>query len=217
MGVKIPSRIVAYTATAAIGLAVVVLGWLTWSKPETATHVGHKGPTPAGTITPTVKVGGPFALVDHDGKAVTDADYRGRYLLVYFGYTNCPDMCPITAQKMASALDALGEQAKTIQPLLITVDPERDTPKVLAEYVKAFHPRMIGLTGTPDQVATVAKAYRVYYAKGSDSKAAKDYLMDHSSAVYLIGPDGKFLIGFSHQASPEQMADVIRSYLQPSG
>ncbi|MGH6662186.1 MAG: SCO family protein [Rhodospirillales bacterium] len=214
---KIPSRILAFTAAAAIGLAIAVLGWLTWSKPETATLVGHKGPTPAGTITPTVKVGGPFALVDHAGKAVTDADYRGKFLLIYFGYTHCPDMCPITAQKMASALDGLGGAGEAIQPLMITIDPERDTPAVLAEFVNLFHPRMIGLTGTPDQVATVAKAYRVYYAKGSDSKVAHHYLMDHSSVVYLVGPEGKFLIAFSHQASPEQMTKVIRSYLQPSG
>ncbi|HTI83176.1 MAG TPA: SCO family protein, partial [Acetobacteraceae bacterium] len=138
-------------------------------------------------------VGGPFTLEDGTGKQVTDSDFRGKYMLVYFGYTFCPDVCPTTLNEVAEALDHLGAKANNLQPIFITVDPKRDTPAVVKQYTAAFSPRLIGLTGTPEQIANVAKAYRVYYAEHRTGTGPNDYSMDHSSILYLMGPDGKFI------------------------
>lgn len=162
--------------------------------------------------TTAASVGGPFALTDHTGKAVTDADYRGKFLLVYFGYTSCPDVCPTELSAMAGALDALGPKADRIQPLLVTIDPERDTVDHLAQYVPLFHPRLVGLTGTPEQIRAAARAYRVYYARAPGG-AADSYMMDHSSFVYLMGPDGKFVSVFPAGTTPEKMAAELAKRL----
>jgi cytochrome oxidase Cu insertion factor (SCO1/SenC/PrrC family) len=162
-----------------------------------------------------VSVGGPFALTDQHGAAVTDASYRGRWMLVYFGYTFCPDVCPTELQTIAGALDKLGPQADRIAPLFVTVDPERDTAAALADYVKLFDDRIVGLTGTPDQIAAVARAYRVYYAKATP-KNSSTYLMDHSSFMYLMGPDGKFRALFRQGMSPQALADAIHTQMSAS-
>lgn len=157
-------------------------------------------------------IGGPFTLVDQHGKTVTDRDFQGRFKIVYFGYTFCPDVCPTELQTIAGALDKLGRKADSVVPIFITIDPERDTPKVLSDYLKNFDPRFVGLTGTSDQIAQVAKEYRVYYAK-SPGQGAKDYTMDHTGIVYFMGRDGRFLTHFSMNTSPDEMAEKIRSYL----
>jgi len=155
-------------------------------------------------------IGGPFTLVDQSGRTVTDADFRGRLKLVYFGYTFCPDVCPTTLTTIGDALDRLGPEGKDIVVLFITVDPERDTPEALKEYIGAFHSRIVGLTGTEAQVAAAAQAYRVFYAKVREKGAdPDDYLMDHSAYVYLMGRDGGFLAHFPHGISPERMAEQI--------
>ena len=138
-------------------------------------------------------VGGPFALIDGDGRKVTDETWRGKYLLVYFGYTFCPDVCPTTLSAVAEAIDRLGSAADRIQPLFITVDPKRDTPAAVKQYAAAFGSRVIGLTGSAAQIAAVAKAYRVYYAEHRTGTGPDDYTMDHSSVLYLMGPDGRFI------------------------
>jgi protein SCO1/2 len=138
-------------------------------------------------------VGGPFSLIDGDGNPVTDQTWRGKYMLVYFGYTFCPDVCPTTLSAVADALDKLGAKADRIQPLFITVDPKRDGPAVVKQYAAAFGPRIIGLTGSAEQVAAAAKAYRVYYAEHRTGPGPDDYSMDHSSVLYLMGPDGRFI------------------------
>jgi protein SCO1/2 len=138
-------------------------------------------------------VGGPFSLVDGDGKTVTDQTWRGKYMLVYFGYTFCPDVCPTTLSAVADALDKLGAKADRIQPLFVTVDPKRDTPPIVKQYAEAFSPRLIGLTGSAAQIAAAAKAYRVYYAEHRTGPGPDDYSMDHSSVLYLMGPDGRFI------------------------
>jgi len=138
-------------------------------------------------------VGGPFTLVSGDGHTVTDRDFRGKYLLVYFGYTYCPDVCPTTLNAVAGALDKLGSTADRLQPLFITVDPRRDTPEVIKQYTAAFSPRLLGLTGTPAEIAAVAKEYHVYYAEDRTGPGPNDYSMDHSSILYLMGPDGRFI------------------------
>ncbi len=150
---------------------------------------GRPAPAPDSQAT---AVGGAFTLTNGNGKTVTAADLRGKYLLVYFGYTFCPDVCPTTLADVAQALDTLGAKADRVQPLFITIDPARDTPAVMRTYVTAFSPRIEGLTGTPDEIAAVAKKYHVYYARHQEA-GAQDYTMDHSSVLYVMGPDGGFL------------------------
>lgn len=156
-------------------------------------------------------VGGPFSLIDGDGHPVTDQTWRGKYMLVYFGYTYCPDVCPTTLSAVADALDKLGPKADRIQPLFITVDPKRDTPSVVKQYAAAFGPRFIGLTGSPEQIAAAAKAYRVYYAEHRTGPGPDDYSMDHSSVLYLMGPDGRFIQPVrADQAGPEIAAALAK-------
>lgn len=147
----------------------------------------------SGSQPAALTVGGPFSLIDGDGKPVTDQTWRGKYMLVYFGYTYCPDVCPTTLTNVAAAMDKLGPKANEIQPLFITVDPARDTPAAVKQFAAAFSPRIIGLTGSAAQIATAAKEYRVYYAKHVTGPGPNDYSMDHSSVLYLMGPDGKFI------------------------
>jgi protein SCO1/2 len=154
-------------------------------------------------------VGGPFALVDGDGHTVTDKDFRGKYMLVYFGYTYCPDVCPTTLNAVAEALDKLGKQAERLQPLFITVDPRRDTPAVMKQYTASFTPRLVGLSGTPEQIAAVAKEYHVYYAEHRTGPGPNDYSMDHSSILYLMGPDGRFIAPIRADETGAQMAADI--------
>ncbi len=158
-------------------------------------------------------VGGPFTLVDGDGKTVTDRTWPGQYLLVYFGYTFCPDVCPTTLTAVADALDRLGARADRIQPLFITVDPKRDTPPVVKQYAAAFGPRMIGLTGSPAQIAAAAKAYRVYYAEHKTGDGPDDYSMDHSSVLYLMSPDGQFLAPVRADQTGQEIAAALAKLL----
>ncbi|WP_376089725.1 SCO family protein [Roseomonas sp. CCTCC AB2023176] len=174
---------------------------------------GAAPPSAGGVALPGgVSLGGPFALTDHTGRAVTDADYRGSFLLVFFGFTFCPDVCPTELQTVAAAMDLLGPQAARVRPLFITVDPARDTPAKLAEYVALFHPAITGLTGTPEQVAAVARAYRVYYARATPA-GASEYLMDHSAFTYLMGPDGTLRTIFRPGVPAEEIAGALRAQL----
>lgn len=154
-------------------------------------------------------IGGPFELVDQSGRTVTEADYAGKFLLVYFGYTFCPDVCPTELLVISQALDELGDDAEDIQPIFITVDPERDTVDLMAQYVPSFHPRLVGLTGTVEQVNAAAKAYRVYFRKGAVDEEG-EYLMDHTSITYFMSPDGEYVAHFSYGQGPEKMAEIIR-------
>lgn len=145
-----------------------------------------------------------FALTDHTGRAVTEADFAGRWQLVFFGFTHCPDICPTTLAYMASVLDLLGDRADRVAPLFITVDPARDTVPVMAEYVSAFHPRLVGLTETAAQVAEAARNFRVYYAQMDDAEAPDGYLMAHSGYLYLMRPGGGFEAVFLETGQPPE-------------
>ena len=162
-------------------------------------------------------IGGPFVLKAGDGTVVTDRTYRGRWLLVYFGYTHCPDVCPTTLLAMSQVLQKLGPLAAKVQPLYISIDPERDTPQVMAEYVKSFDPRIVGLTGSPSEIAAVAKQYRVFYKK-EPVENSTDYFMEHSAYVYVIDPGGRYVTLFSHDQteSSDQMAARLRELLTAS-
>jgi cytochrome oxidase Cu insertion factor (SCO1/SenC/PrrC family) len=195
---------------AAMAATALVLGW------SVATlFLGRAGP--AGSVNRAL-IGGPFELTDQRGQPATDAQFRGRLMLVYFGYTYCPDVCPTELQNISQALDLLGDKAGQVQPLFITVDPQRDTVPHLASYLESFHRSILGLTGSKEQVAQAAKAYRVYYARAKDSGNPKDprddsYLVDHSGFVYLMGRDGQYLAHFAPNTDPQKIVQAVRQHI----
>jgi protein SCO1 len=158
-------------------------------------------------------IGGPFSLVGADGKPVTDRDFRGRYMLIFFGFTHCPDICPAELQVIAQALEQLGDKAKKVVPIFITLDPERDRPEAIANYVKSFGPNFVGLTGSPEAIAAAAKAYRVAYSKVENKDSAGDYNVDHSALVYLMDAEGRYVTHFSYGLSADQMAEKLEKLL----
>ncbi len=177
-----------------LGLAVAIaaaLGWMRFSVP----------PAPPGNLA-GASLGGPFALIDQNGRTVRDTDFAGRYRLIYFGYGFCPDVCPTDLALIGRGLQAFESaqagRAARVAPIFITIDPARDTPAVLKPFVAAFHPRLVGLTGTPEAIAAVARAYGVY-ARRMDTGDPENYLMDHSAMVYLYGPDGRPIAFLPHQ------------------
>ena len=163
-----------------------------------------------GLLSGRVPVGGPFELTDQTGHRRTDADFRGKLVVLYFGYTFCPDVCPTELQSISLALDKLGAAADTVQPLFITVDPERDTPARLADFVSSFHPRLIGLTGSPADIRKTAIAYRTFFAKNGATTPG-DYSVDHTGFVYLLGKDGRYLGFLPPGLAPDAIADAIRA------
>jgi protein SCO1/2 len=156
-----------------------------------------------------VAIGGPFSLVDTSGQRRTEKDYAGKPMIVFFGFTNCPDVCPSGLQTLTVALDKLGPKADGLSALFITVDPERDTPEALAQYVKSFHPQIHGLTGTPDEIKAAIKAYRVYAVKVHDQKDPSRYSIDHSSFFYLMDGSGQYVKHFPHSVDANVLADAL--------
>lgn len=157
-------------------------------------------------------IGGPFDLIDQNGRRRTDAEFRGKLLILYFGYTHCPDVCPTDLIAISSAIRLLGAAGNNVQPIFITVDPQRDTVEHLRGYVSTFHPRLIGLTGSEHDIRTLALAYKVYYAKVA-AEHGEPYAIDHTGFIYLVGGDGKYLGFFPPGTPPERMVEVIRQHL----
>jgi cytochrome oxidase Cu insertion factor (SCO1/SenC/PrrC family) len=187
-------------------VAIAVAALLIWHQlGQPGTSVG--APQKVG-FKPAIEIGGPFTLTDHTGAKVTDASFRGKYMLIQFGYTFCPDVCPTGLSTITAALKKLGTDADGIQPVFVTIDPERDTPQKLSSYVGHFYPSLKGLTGTEAQIENIAKAYRVFRRKVSDG-ASSDYLMDHSTFTYLMNPKGKLALMFRHETNPDIMAKAI--------
>ncbi len=164
-------------------------------------------------------IGGAFTLTDQNDQRRSEADLMGRYSLIYFGYTYCPDVCPTALSTMSQGLDLLDEtapdKAAAVLPVFVTVDPERDTVAALATYASHFHPRFLALTGTPEEVAVVAKAYRIYYQRVEEA-GSNDYLMDHSSIIYLMAPDGSYLGHFTHASTAEDIALNLAEQVDPA-
>ena len=200
------------TLLAILGIALVLGIGLTYRLMMMGTETNSSG---------TASIGGPFELVNQDGETVTQDDFKGKYMLAYFGYTFCPDVCPTELQVIGTALDMMPDDvSKEITPVFFTVDPTRDTVDAIAEYVPYFHERMVGLTGTVEQTSAAAKAYRVYYAKSIPEGQPEDtdtYLIDHSSFVYLMDRDGKFIRHFSYGTSPEDMAKGVTEAVKKNG
>lgn len=202
---KKSTRIGLLLAIVVIAAAVGLAEWLVIRDPDVTK-------APSGILA-NVEIGGPFTLTDHTGRQVTERDYLGGFTLVFFGYTFCPDVCPTVLGDIALALDDLGDDAVAVTPLMISIDSERDTPAILAEYVPLFHERLIGLSGTTEQIKQVAAAYRVFYRRAEDPNYTY-YLMDHTSFVYLLDPAGKVVSLFRYGTSPDEMAAIIRQHLR---
>ncbi len=158
-----------------------------------------------------------FTLSTHTGATASDATYRGRWLLVFFGFTHCPDVCPTGLATIAQVMDELGPEGEAVQPLFISIDPERDTPEAMAEFVSAFHPRIVGLTGATEAVAAAAKNFRVYYERVEDASSPNGYTMEHTTSIYLIDPEGRFVKPYSYSATSEDIADSLRRKLKGKG
>jgi len=168
-------------------------------------------PRASAPVTTAAAIGGPFELVDQDGQSVTQETFLGEPVLVFFGFTHCPDVCPTTLFEMSQLFEELGPDARKVAGLFITVDPERDTPEAMKSYLGSFHPSIQGLSGTPEQVAAVIRAYRAYAKKVPTSDG--DYTMDHTAIVYLMGKDGEFIAPFNLKRPPAEAAADLRRYL----
>ena len=186
-------------------LAASVAGGLLWHQSEMLPQLGRT------IVSGQIAVGGPYALTDQDGRPRASTNFPGKYQLIYFGYTFCPDVCPTTLAVMAAALDKMGAAQDRIVPIFITVDPARDKPAVLKKYLAAFGPHFVGLTGTPDEITRVEKEYRVFAKKQPLQDG--NYGMDHSSVIYLMGPDGKLVSFYDEAASPDDLAKALREKL----
>ena len=191
-----------------VGLLVVAiaLGGYLW-------HLGNlrqNAPAgPAEAAAPTTAIGGPFTLTDSTGMTRTDTEFRGKFMLVFFGYTYCPDVCPTTLAVMQAALDMMGAEADRVVPIFITIDPKRDTPEAIKAYLVPFGPRFVGLTGSDADIAAAAKAYRVYYQVHDQPDG--NYTLDHTGIVYLMDTKGQFLGNYTQETPPDQMAKDIRA------
>lgn len=180
----------------ALALSAAAGGYLLWQN---------------GQLPQAATVGGPFSLIDGDGRRVTEADFKGKWLMIFFGYTFCPDACPTALGAMAEAMDRMGVQADQVQPIFITVDPERDTPQVMKAYVGNFGPKIVGLTGTSAEIAAVAQAFRVYYKKAGDGA---NYMMDHSTAILVMNPEFQFAGIIPGDAKPAQMIERLNGMMK---
>ncbi|HIJ62710.1 MAG TPA: SCO family protein [Rhodospirillaceae bacterium] len=194
-----------------VAVSLLILSVIGGSATAHSDHGGAAGleapAPPADDPSKRGRYGGPFILVDQDGRTVQDEDYRGKYLLLTFGYTSCGDVCPTILQTMGRALDLIGAGASAVQPLFITLDPERDTPAHLKDYVSAFHPSLIGLTGPPANIAATARKYRILYKKvpGKDGF----YNIDHTTAIFLMDKDGRFLERFGYSIEAAELAGQL--------
>jgi len=187
-------------------LAASVAGGFLWHQSEAVPQLGRT------IVSGQVAVGGPYALIDQEGRPRASADFRGKFQLIYFGYTFCPDVCPTTLAIMAAAMDKLGPAKDRVVPIFITIDPARDKPQVMKKYLAAFGPRFVGLTGSPEEIAKVEKEYRVFARKQPLNDG--NYSMDHSSVIYLLGRDGKLISFYDEAASPDDLAKNLRDKIR---
>jgi len=219
MGLQLmsPRRVYLYLGIAVLIVAGGLILRVILPPPEKAGQEGitvvDKGSREIKGATPP-PVGGPFTLVSHEGKLLSNADFRGKNMYIFFGYTHCPDVCPLTLNNVSRGLALLGEDANKIQPIFISLDPLRDTPDVLKDYLQHFDKRFIGLTGTTKQVAVAQRSYRIFVQKrDEDPKDPTDYLLDHTSISYMMGPKGEFKTFFSNGSTPEQFAAKMKEHL----
>lgn len=202
-------KVVCTSCLWAVVIAATFAHWPAWAHQPRAAATAA-GPTPSSEL--PLDFGGAFSLVDHLGRRWTDRDFRGEFLIVYFGYTSCPFTCPAAVQNIAGAMDALGDDASRVRPLFVTVDPEYDTPERLAAYVRRIHPRMLGLTGSSVALDRMLSAYWVQ-AREVEESGGYERLFDHGPMGYLVGPDGEALTLLPPILSPDRMAEIVRGYM----
>ncbi|EAQ24920.1 SCO family protein [Roseovarius sp. 217] len=198
----------ALTGVAAVALGAAVL----WQARTTPAAL------PGTRVTGEAAISNAYTLIDHTGRSVTADSFDGQWQLVFFGFTHCPDICPTTLAYMAQVMDELGPKAAQVTPIFITVDPARDTRDVMAAYVEALHPRMVGLIGTEGQVAEAARNFRVWYERTEDEAAPDGYTMAHSGYIYVLAPDGRFVdVWLEGDAPAESFANNLSTLLQTTG
>ena len=207
---KLTSKLILALSLIAATVVALVGVWIGTSIPRTPTSQSAIVGKAIRTGTPAI--GGPFTLVSTSGESVTDQNFRGKWLLIFFGYTSCPDLCPMALANVSAALEKFGPDTSLLQPLFITVDPERDTPEHLKEYLPLFHPRLIGLTGETSAIRVAADAYKVYYTK-VPNKQGENYTVDHTAFIYLMGADGSYVGFFPPGTSPDRIAETLRKEL----
>lgn len=197
-----------------VGIAIISVGGVEiWHRFILETPIAENYQPPTAKKAAQAAISMDFELIDHEGKVVTHEDFRGSWLLVFFGFTNCPYVCPTALNEVSSIMDGLGEYGIRLRPLFITVDPERDTPEAMAEYDSAFHPSIVGLTGSPEQVKKTAQGFRVYFSEVAEKDTPDGYMMNHSAYKYLINPNGEFESVFSHKENADKITDVLRNRL----
>lgn len=192
----------------------LLLALLTALPDAVVAHGTHDDGVPADTAA----IGGAFQLTDQNGKTVRDTDFKGRVMLVFFGFTHCPDICPITVATLSQLMELLGKDADKVAPVFITVDPARDTPQALKAYFANFDPRLVGLTGSDEQIQKATGAYKAYADTAAARKKAKasggDYGVGHSTILYMMDKDGKYLRHFSYNAPVQELLDAVHAYLR---
>lgn len=208
------TRLIAIVATAAVILLLGVSYYMTMLGGDDDQFAQCRASSVAGGAG---QIGGPFTLVDETGKTVTDKEVVDQPALIYFGYTFCPDVCPLDAARNAEAVEILESRGKMVKPVFISIDPERDTPEMLADFTDYLHPRMLGLTGSAEQVKAASKAYRTFYQAQKPAEGEEDlYLVDHSTMSYLTLPEHGFVEFFRRDVTPEQMADRTQCFIDAS-
>lgn len=189
-------------------LIVTVFAFAFWIMPEQLEPTNHSQSQGKALI------GGDFSAIDHTGNPFTQDNLKGRYSLIYFGFTHCPDICPTSLLVMANSIDDLGDKAEQILPVFISVDPERDTQDAMAQYVSNFHPRLVGVTGTPEQIKHLAQVYKVYFSKVEQPDSAIDYLVDHSGFIFLMNPQGEYITHFPHNVAQQELTATLRGHIK---
>ncbi len=198
--IRTPEALIPYIMACA-----AVLAGLLWHVADSVPRLGQT------SVFGAAEIGGPFSLIDQNGKRAGDEDFRGRWMFIYFGYTHCPDVCPITLTEMADVMDRLGPKAARVAPVFITVDPARDKPKTMKDYIASFGPRFAGLSGDVRAIENVEREYRVAAIK--HPLPGGDYTMDHSGTMYLMDPNGKFAMDYDEGDGPEKIAADIKKRL----
>lgn len=207
-----------YLIVALLVSVLAALGLFYFKLESLSTHSQHVVVNDVAQVRPVYKdeglpIGAPFKLTDHTGKVRTDKDFQGKLVIVYFGYSYCPDVCPTGLLNLVNAMDLLGDKAHKTQVLFITVDPQRDTPENLATYMENYGHDFIALTGSEKELAPVLKGYHVYAQKAQEDRGVSDYLIDHSSIIYVMDPQGSYLTSFNHQTSPKEIIKILSPYL----
>lgn len=199
-----------------VGMAAILASTMVWFGHEHFTHTAGRELAALQPASGAGKaaIGGDFTLTDQNGNPVIANDLNGRFSLISFGFASCPDICPTALGTITEALNRIGSSAEMIQPVFITVDPERDSSAVLKNYMTAFHPRFLALTGTPEQIRDVTQAYKVYYHVRKEKPGDTDYLVDHSSFLYLMGPEGEYVAHFPHSILAAELAVRLKEFTQ---